>query len=40
MLTLIQNRREKGRVTKRMRALRPVRRRAHGPGPAGSARKQ
>jgi hypothetical protein len=39
MLTLIQNKREKGRVTRRRRALRPVSRRAHGPGPLGSAKK-
>jgi hypothetical protein len=38
-VTLIQNTREKGRVTRRRRALRPVRRRAHGPGLLGSAKE-
>jgi hypothetical protein len=36
---LIQNTREKGRVTRRRRALRPVSRRAHGPGPLVSTKE-
>ena len=36
-LTLTQKMSERGKVTRMRRALRPVRRRAHGPGLVGSA---
>ena len=36
-LTLMQKRRENGSVTSKRRALIPVSKRAHGPGPVGSA---